>query len=196
MSNQCKRNKTNFLNVQLKIIQQIEIEYNFLLELKSKSSDIENKNLFAKLKELVSRDLILNIGHLFDERDNKYSFNKLYCICFKKNINDVVKNNDKTIVNIQKRILESVIFFNKDFLTIRDKYVAHLDFTKNTIRLPFEKIKKLLKYSKEIHSLFSEYLDESFKDVKFHDKVFNELIDNQIKLEGIEKDKIDKIINK
>lgn len=187
-----ERDLKNILEVQLKNIQNLEIDYNFLTHLNNNLDKINNLNSFSILKKLVSNDIILNFSVLF-ENEEKFSFVKVYNIWHKSSLDiESCSYNPKT--KLISKLCESINFYKVKFKSIRDKYVAHTDISNESIRLTYDDILKLLNLSKEVHKEFCILLKLDYSTIEFHDKQLNNIIDDNIIVNKIEDEKLNKIL--
>lgn len=182
----------NILNVQLSILLESERELNFLSRFHEVKKDIDDSYPFEKLKEIFDRNLVLNLSYLFDS-GGKFSFEKLYCIRFNRKIHDHSQN------DLESK-LSSLICKIKDSPTVdeiklvRDKYIAHKDITKLSKSINHNDLKNLINDSFEIYHLFNDKGILDVEKISFHETLFNSIIENTLKLQRIENEKISKIM--
>jgi len=187
-----ERNIKNILEVQLSILLESKRELNFLSRLHEVKRDIDNSYPFKKLKEIFDRNLVLNVSYLFDS-GGKFSFEKLYCIRFKRKIYDPSESEIESKLSSRICIIKDSNIIN-EIKFIRDKYIAHKDVRTLSKSINHNDLKDLIKESIEIHSMFNEDGILKFDKNSFHDTLFNSIIDNTIELQKIENEKISKMI--
>lgn len=187
-----ERDLKNILEVQLMIIHNLEINYNFLTHLTKNIEKINDHNSFLFLKKLVSNDVVVNFSILFDKK-GKFSFLKLYNLTHKSSLTfELCCSNPSS--NLLSKLYESIKFYEGNIKSIRDKHVSHIDISNESIKLPYDDILKQINLSKEVHKEFCGLLKLDYSTIQFHEKQLNNFIDDNIIVKKIEDEELKKIL--